>query len=126
MGSSLKLKREFLRCISLNSLKTFRKGFIGRNPSRPASLTTASGQLRPKIRLFWQKLSLLGLLSSPPWRLLSVISVLDDGRQREQGAHRHGKRCIVRADEKLTALPELEAATQAKQKNISVWTAFAA
>src|SRR5213592_4489259 len=102
MGLSLKLKREFLRCISPNSLMTFRNGFIGRNLRRPASLSMAAGQRRPKIRLFWQKSSLPGLLSSPASRLLSVISVLDDSRQREQDAHRDGKLFIVRAHEKLT------------------------
>jgi len=59
----------------------------------------AAGQRRPKIRLFWQKSSLPGVLSSPASRLLSVISVLDDSRQREQVAHRDGKRFIVRAHE---------------------------
>src|SRR5438552_13628265 len=43
MGLSLKLKREFLRCISPNSLKRFRNGFIGRGRRRPASLSTAAG-----------------------------------------------------------------------------------
>src|SRR6266704_3394523 len=69
---------------------------------RPASLSTAGGQRRPKIRLFWQKSSLPGVLLSPVSRLLSVISVLDDSQQREQHAHRDGKRFIVRAHEKLT------------------------
>jgi hypothetical protein len=78
------------------------QAFIGRNRRRPASLSTAAGQRRPKIRLFWQKSSLPGLLSSPASRLLWVISVLDDSRQREQDAHRDGKRFIVRAHEKLT------------------------
>src|SRR5215510_5052210 len=103
MGLSLKPKREFLRCISPNSLKTFRNGSIGRNRRGPASLSTAAGQRLPKIRLFWQKSSLSGLLSSPASRLLSVTSVLDDSQQREQDAHRAGKRFIVRSDEKLTA-----------------------
>ena len=102
MGLSLKPKREFLRCISPNSLKRFRNGFIGRNRRRPASLSTAAGQRRLKIRLFWQKSSLPGLLSSPAWGLLWVISVLDDSRQRQQGAHRDVERFIVRAHEKLT------------------------
>src|SRR4029453_13717635 len=96
MGLCLKLKRESLRCISPNSLKRFRNGFIGRNRRNPASLSTAAGQRRPKIRLFWQKSSLSGLLLSPASRLLSVISVLDDSRHREQDAHRDGKRFIVR------------------------------
>src|SRR6266536_6253589 len=102
MGLYLKLKRESLRCISRNSLRRFRNGFIGQNRSRHASLSTAGGQRRPKIRLLWQKSSLPGLLSSPASRLLSVISVLDDSQQREQHAHRDGKRFIVRAHEKLT------------------------
>src|SRR6266576_5523951 len=99
MGLSLKLKREFLRCISPNSLKTFRNGFIGQNRRRPASLSTAAWQRQPKIRLLWQKSSLPGVLSSPASRLLSVISVLDDSRQCEQHVHRDGKRFIVRAYE---------------------------
>src|SRR6266513_5714155 len=99
MGLCLELKREFLRCISPSSLKTFRNGFSGQNRTCPASLSTAAGQQRPKIRLFWQKSSLPGLLSSPASRLLSVISVLDDSQQRKQHAHRDGKRCIVRAHE---------------------------
>src|SRR5437762_14377075 len=99
MGLSLKLKREFLRCISPNSLKRFRNGFIGQNRRLPASLSTAGGQRWPKIRLFWQKSSLPGVLLSPASRLLSVISVLDDSQQREQHAHRDGKRFIVRKDD---------------------------
>src|SRR5262249_48485216 len=98
MGLSLELKREFLRCISPNSLKTFRSGFIGGNRKRPASITTAAGQLRPKIRLFWQKSSQSGLLSSPAWGLLSIISFLDDSQQREQNGHRDGQWFIVRAE----------------------------
>ena len=65
----------------------------------PVSLSIAAGQRRPKIRLFWQKSSLPGLLSSPASRLLSVISVLDESQQCEQAAHRDGKRFIVRAHE---------------------------
>jgi hypothetical protein len=99
MGLSLKLKREFLRSISPNSLKRFRNGFIGQNQNRLASLSTAGGQLQPKIRLLWQKSSLSGLLSSPASRLLSVISVLDESQQSEQHAHRDGKRLIVGAHE---------------------------
>src|SRR5262245_23690938 len=110
MGLCLELKRESLRCISPNSLKRFRNGFIGRNRTGLASLSTAAGQRRPKIRLFWQKSSLPGLLSSPAWGLLSVISVLDDSRQREQDAHPDGKRFIVRAHEKLTEFMELQRA----------------
>src|SRR5439155_19102753 len=102
MGLCLELKRESLRCISPSSLKRFRNGFIGRTRTGPARLSMAAGQQLPKIRLFWQKSSLPGLLSSPAWHLLSVISVLDDSRQREQDAHRDGKRFIVRAHEKLT------------------------
>jgi hypothetical protein len=59
----------------------------------------AGGQRRPKIRPFWQKSSLPGVLLSPASRLLSVISVPDDSQQREQHAHRDGKRFIVRAYE---------------------------
>src|SRR6266513_3481306 len=99
MGLWLELKRESLRCISPSSLKRFRNGFIGRNRRCPASLSTAGGQRQPKIRLFWQKSSLPGLLSSPASRLLSVISVLDDSRQCEQHVHRDGKRFIVRKDD---------------------------
>src|SRR5438034_6921372 len=102
MGLCLELKWESLRCISPSSLKRFRNGFIGQNRTGPASLSTAAGQQRPKIRLFWQKSSRPRLLSSPASRLLSVISVLDDSRQREQHAHRDGKRFIVRVHEKLT------------------------
>src|SRR6266496_6049333 len=102
MGLCLELKWESLRCISPNSLKTFRNGFIGQNRTCPASLSTAAGQRQPKIRLFWQKSSLSGLLSSPASRLLSVISVLDDSQQCEQDLNRDGKRFIVRAHEKLT------------------------
>jgi len=43
---------------------------------------------------------LRGLLSSPAWGLLSVISVLGDSRQRDQDAHRDEKRFIVRAHER--------------------------
>src|SRR6266566_6145879 len=99
MGLWLELKRESLRCISPSSLKRFRSGFIGRNRTGPASLSTAAGQRRPKIRLFWQKSSLSGPLSSPAWGLLSVISVLDDSQQCEQDVHPDGKRFIVRAHE---------------------------
>src|SRR6266853_6758939 len=99
MGLSLKLKREPLRCISRNSLRRFTNGFIGQNRSRHASLSTAAWQRQPKIRLFWQKSSLPGVLLSPASRLLSVISVLDDNQQCEQDAHRDGKRFIVRAHE---------------------------
>src|SRR6266436_9105288 len=99
MGLSLKLKRESLRCISRNSLRRFRNGFIGQNRSRHASLSTAAWQPRPKIRLFWQKSSLSGLLSSPASRLLWVISVLDESQHCEQAVHRDGKRFIVRAHE---------------------------
>src|SRR6267154_1953336 len=99
MGLSLKLKREFLRCISSNSLKTFRNGFIGQNQNRPASLSTAAGRRRPKIRLLWQKLSLSGLLSSPASRLLWVISVLDESQHCERAVHPDGKRFIVRLHE---------------------------
>src|SRR6266513_6348936 len=99
MGLCLELKRESLRCISPNSLRRFRNGFIGQNQNRPASLSTAAGQLQPKIRLLWQKSSLPGVLLSPASRLLSVISVLDDSQQRKQHAHRDGKRFIVRAHE---------------------------
>src|SRR5262249_62236124 len=88
MGLSLELKREFLRCISPNSLKTFRSGFIGGNRKRPASITTAAGQLRPKIRLFWQKSSQWGLLSSPAWGLLSIISFFDRRLHARQKKHR--------------------------------------
>jgi hypothetical protein len=35
-------------------------------PEAPRSLSTAAGQLQPKIRLLWQKSSLSGPLSSPP------------------------------------------------------------
>src|SRR5436190_12493750 len=108
MGLSLKLKRESLRCISRNSLRRFSNGFIGQNRRCPASLSTAAGQRQPKIRLLWQKSSLPELLSSPASRLLSVISVLDDSRQRNQDAHRDEERVIVRAHEKLTALLELQ------------------
>src|SRR5436190_22492941 len=97
MGLSLKLKREFLRSISPNSLKTFRNGFIGRNGRRPASLSTAAAQRQPEIWLFWQKSSLPGLLSSPAWGLLSVISVLDDSRQRESDEHPDGTLFTLRA-----------------------------
>ena len=110
MGLSLKPNREFLRCISPNSLKTFRNGFIGRNRRRPASLSTAAWQRRLKIRLFWQESSLPGLLSSPAWGLLWVISVLDDSRQRQQAAHRDEERFIVGAHEKLTEFLELQRA----------------
>jgi hypothetical protein len=110
MALCLELKRESLRCISPNSLKRFRNGFIGRNRTIPASLSTAAGQWRPKIHLFWQNSSLPGLLSSPAWRLLSVVSVLDDGRQREQDADRDRERFIVRAHEKLTEFLELQRA----------------
>src|SRR6266550_4525820 len=99
MGLSLKLKREFLRCISPNSLKRFRNGFIGQNRRRPASLSTAAGQRQPKIRLFWQKSSRPGVLLSPALGLLSGISVLDDSQQCEEDVHRDGKRFIVRAHE---------------------------
>src|SRR6266699_1810739 len=104
MGLSLKLKWESLRSISPSSLKTFRNGVIGRNRRRPASLSTAAGQRRPKIRLSWQKSSLPGVLLSPAARLLSVISVLDDSQQCEQHAHRDGKRFIVRAHEFMVNL----------------------
>src|SRR5437867_6610921 len=110
MGLCLELKRESPRCISPSSLKRFRNGFIGRNLRRPASLSMAAGQRRPKIRLFWQKSSLPGLLSSPASRLLSVISVLDDSQQRE---YRDKKRFIVRTDEILTAFVELQRAIAA-------------
>ena len=120
MGLCLELKRESLRCISPSSLKRFRNGFIGRNRTGPASLSTAAGQRRPKIRLFWQKSSLPGLLSSPASRLLSVISVLDDSRQREQDAHRDGKRFIVRAHEKLTEFLELQRAIHEFAVNLIV------
>src|SRR6478735_9328422 len=99
MGLSLKLKLESLRCISPNSLKRFRNGFIGRDRRRPASLSTAAWQRRPKIRLFWQESSLPRLLSSPASPLLSIMSVLDDSQQYEQAVHRDGKRFIVRAHE---------------------------
>src|SRR5262245_1042985 len=99
MGLSLKLKRESLRSISPNFLKMFRNDFIGRNRSRPASLSTAAGQPRPKIRLFSQKSLLSGLVSSPAWGLLSIISVLDDSQQYSWDAHRGGKRFIVRVHE---------------------------
>src|SRR5215208_1941377 len=112
MGLSLELKREFLRCISPSFLKRFRNGFIGRNRRRRASLSTAAGQRRLKIRLFWQNSSLPGLVSSPPSRLLSVISVLDDSQQREYHAHRDGERFLVRAHEKLTEFLELQRAIQ--------------
>ena len=49
--------------------------------------------------VLWQKSSLPELLSSPVSRLLSVISVLDDSRQRNQDAHRDEERVIVRAHE---------------------------
>src|SRR5262245_64388437 len=100
MGLCLELKRESPKCISPNSRKRSRNGFTGRNRRRPASLSTAAGQRRAKIRLFWQKSSRPGLLLSPAWGLLSVISVLDDNQQREQDAHRDEKRFIVRAHEK--------------------------
>src|SRR6266576_5040675 len=99
MGLCLELKRESRRCISLNSLERFRNGFIGRNRRRPASLSTAAGQRRLKIRLLWQKSSLPGVLLSPASRLLSGISVLDDSQQCEEDVHRDGKRFIVRAHE---------------------------
>src|SRR6476469_6401150 len=99
MGLSLKLKREFLRCISPNCLKRFRNGFIGQNRRRPASLSIAAGQRQPKIRLFWQDSSPPRLLSAPPWDLLSIMSVLDDSQQYEQAVYRGGKRLIVRARE---------------------------
>src|SRR5215467_2970758 len=117
MGLCLELKRESLRCISPNSLKTFRNGFIGRNRTCPASLFTAAGQRRPKIRLPWQKSSLSGLLSSPASRLLSFISVLDDNQQRE---HRDGKRFIVRAHEKLIEFLELQRAIHEFAVNLIV------
>src|SRR5438552_18628453 len=102
MGLCLELKRESLRCISPNSLKRFRNGFIGRNRRRLVSLSTAARQRRPKIRLFWQKSSLPGVSSSPASRLSSVIAVRDDRQQREQHEQRDGKRFTVRAHEKLT------------------------
>src|SRR5437764_6774256 len=99
MGLCLELQQESRRCISLNSLKRFRNAFIGRHRSRPASLSTAAGQQRPKIRLFWQKSSPRALLSSPASRLLSVISARDGSRQRQKDAHRHGKRFMGRRHE---------------------------
>src|SRR4029453_14143250 len=120
MGLSLKLKREFLRCISPNCLKTFRNGFIGRNRTCPATLSTAAGQGQAKIRLLWQKSSLSGLLSSPSGGLLSAISVLDDSRQREQDTHRDGKRFIVRAHEKLTECLELQRAIHGFAERVSL------
>src|SRR6516164_7963795 len=110
MGLCLELKRESPRCISPNSLKRCRNGFIGRNRNRPVSLSTAARQRRPKIRLFWQKSTLSGLVSSPAWDLLSITSVLDDSRQRDQDAHRDRKRFIVRVNEKLTEFSELQRA----------------
>src|SRR4051795_12547840 len=107
MGLSSKPKPESPRCISLSSLKRFRNGFIGRNRWRHVSLSIAAGQQRPKIRLFWQKSSLPDLVSSPLSRLLSVISVPDSSRQRQQRAHRDEERSIVRAHEELTAFVEL-------------------
>src|SRR5262245_24975641 len=106
MGLSLELKREFLRCISLNFLETFRNGFIGRNRRNPASRSTPAWQRRSKIRPSWQNSSLPGLLSSPPWRLLLIISVLDDSQQYAHDRHRDGKRLIVRVCEKLTAFSD--------------------
>src|SRR4051812_1853188 len=110
MGLSSKPKPESPRCISLSSLKRFRNGFIGRNRWRHVSLSIAAGQQRPKIRLFWQKSLLPGLVSSPPSRLLSVISVRDSSRQR---AYRGEEPPIVRAHEKLTTFVELAWATGA-------------
>src|SRR6476659_10304306 len=114
MGLCLKPKRESLRCISPSSRKRFRNGFIGRNRRRRASLSTAAGQRRPKIRLFWQESSLPGLLSPLAWGLLPIISVLDDSRQREQHAHRDEERFPVRAHEKLTAFLELQGRTRVR------------
>src|SRR5215813_4594151 len=101
MESYLEPKRGSLKYISPNSLKKFRNGFTGRTRTRPASLSMAAGQRRPKIRLFWQKSSPSGLLSSPVWPLLCVTSVLDDSRQREQGLDRDGKQFIVQGHDKL-------------------------
>ena len=102
MGLCLKLKRESLRCILPNFLKRFRKGFIGQNRRRPASLSIAAGQRRPKIRLSWRESSLPGLLSPLAWGLLPIISVLDDSRQREQHAPRDEERFLVSAPKNLT------------------------
>src|SRR4051812_13679580 len=102
MGLCLKLKRESLRCISLNFLKRFRNDFIGRNRRGPASLSMAAGQRRPKIRRFSQESSLPGLLSPLAWGLLPIIFVLDDSRQCEQHAHRDEERFLVSGHENLT------------------------
>src|SRR5882724_1897677 len=118
MGLSLKLKREFLRCISRNSLRRFRNGFIGQNRSRHASLSTAAWQPQQKIRLFWQKSSLPGVLLSRASRLLSVISVLDDSQQRNQDAHRDEERVIVRLDE-FTVNLSVKSLAEARVRKIS-------
>ena len=79
-------------------------------PDEPREPFYSRWAVAPKIHLFWQNSSLPGLLSSPAWRLLSVVSVLDDGRQREQDADRDRERFIVRAHEKLTEFLELQRA----------------
>ena len=89
-------------------------------PDGPREPFYAAGQRRPKIRLFWQKSSRPGLLSSPASCLLSVISVLDDSPQREQDAHRDEERFIVRAHEKLTELLELQRAIHELAVNLIV------
>jgi hypothetical protein len=66
------------------------------------------------------KSSLPRLLSSQARSLLSVISVLDDSRQRQQDAHRDGKRFIVRALEKLTEFLELQRAIHEFAVNLIV------
>jgi hypothetical protein len=80
-GIELKTKTGISKVYFTELPQDVQNGFIGRNRRRPASLSTAGGQRRPKMRLFWQKSSLPGVLLSPASRLLSVISVLDDSQQ---------------------------------------------
>jgi hypothetical protein len=103
MGLSLELKRGFLRCISPNFRKTFRNAFIGRNRRAPASLSTAAGQRLAEDPPVLAKIIAGGSVIIASVALVTGHIVLDDSQQREQDAHRDGKRFIGRSDEVLTA-----------------------
>jgi hypothetical protein len=110
MGLCLELKRGISKVYFTELPQEVQERFHWAKPDGPREPFYGRWAAAAEDPAVLAKSSLPGLLSSPASRLLSVISVLDDSRQRRQDAHRDGKRFIVRAHEKLTEFLELQRA----------------
>ena len=95
-GIVLKTEKGIFKVYFAELPQEVQERFHWAKPEPPREPFYSPWQPRPKIRLFWQKSSLPGLLSSPASRLLWVISVLDESQHCDQAVHRDGKRFIVR------------------------------